>query len=144
MVSIKTHLICLCVGQKAICLDKLTCSRRRPELFYMGTTHLLISREILWNPHPTIFFPTRLASRIKERRNCVNGKFHGLVDPSAPSSSPPFGWLALAGSSAFNTRPVKGSMGRVSRGPPLRPIITIGGGGSKPALKRMRWTGSEG
>ena len=35
-------------------------------------------------------------------------------------------------------------MGRVSRGPPLRTMASIGGGGRTPALKRMRWTGSEG
>lgn len=35
-------------------------------------------------------------------------------------------------------------MGRVSRGPPLRAIATIGGGGRSPARKRILWTGSEG
>ena len=52
--------------------------------------------------------------------------------------------LELLGFPGVKTRPVKGSTGRVSRGPPLRPIASIGGGGSNPALNRIRWTGSEG
>lgn len=50
----------------------------------------------------------------------------------------------LVGFSGVTKRPVRGSTGRVSRGPPLRAIATIGGGGSTPALKRIRCTGSEG
>ena len=65
---------------------------------------------------------------------------------SSPSSSPSesFDWSALVGFSGVKMRPVIGSMGRVSRGPPLRPIAIMGGGGSKPARKRTRCTGSEG
>lgn len=37
-----------------------------------------------------------------------------------------------------------GSTGRVSRGPPFRPIATIGGGGRSPARKSIRCTGSDG
>lgn len=65
--------------------------------------------------------------------------FQGAASPSIPSA---INCLELVGFS--KTRPVIGLTGRVSRGPPLRPIATIGGGGSNPALKRMRWTGSDG
>ena len=48
------------------------------------------------------------------------------------------------GFSGDTMRPLRGSTTRVSRGPPLRAIATIGGGGSTPDLKRIRCTGSEG
>lgn len=76
-----------------------------------------------------------------------NRKFHEEVASPEPSSfwpSESFMFSELAVFSFDNMRPVKGQTGRVSRGPPLRPIATIGGGGSNPALKRMRCTGSEG
>jgi len=41
-------------------------------------------------------------------------------------------------------RPVKASTGRMSRGPPLRAMATVGGGGSNPARNRRRSTGFEG
>ena len=71
-------------------------------------------------------------------------KFHVGFASSATSSSAAFCWLVVPGFSTFKIRPVIGSTGRMSRGPPLRPIATIGGGGNTPALKRMRWTGSDG
>nr|GEY07517.1 zinc finger, CCHC-type [Tanacetum cinerariifolium] len=51
--------------------------------------------------------------------NCV---VFGLTDSDSV--------VALAGSSGIKTRPLHGSTGRVSRGPPFLPITTIGGGGS--------------
>jgi len=41
-------------------------------------------------------------------------------------------------------RPVKESTGRMSRGPPLHAMATVGGGGSNPARNRRRSTGFEG
>jgi hypothetical protein len=52
--------------------------------------------------------------------------------------------LELGGFCSPRTRPVKASTGRVSRGPPLRAIATVGGGGSSPARNRRRSTGFDG
>ena len=40
--------------------------------------------------------------------------------------------------------PVIGWMGRLSRGPPLRAMASIGGGGRSPVRNRIHWTGSDG
>ncbi|CAL1414004.1 unnamed protein product [Linum trigynum] len=75
-----------------------------------------------------------VASILRERRD------HEVEDPAALSD---VDWVAVGGFSVVSTRPVRGSTGRVSRGPPLRPMASIGGGGRTPALNRIRWTGSE-
>ena len=78
------------------------------------------------------------------RRRCSHEMFHGVEGLSSLPSSSSFGCSTSVGLFGVRMRPVRGSTGRVSRWPPLRPIATIGGGGSKPALKRICWTGSEG
>lgn len=60
------------------------------------------------------------------------------------SSSSAFSFTRLSCLASVITRPLSGSTGRMSLGPPFRPIASMGGGGSKPARKRRRWTGSEG
>jgi hypothetical protein len=52
--------------------------------------------------------------------------------------------LELGGFCSPMIRPVKASTGRMSRGPPLRAMATVGGGGSNPARNRRRSTGFEG
>ena len=83
-------------------------------------------------------------SWIKFPRPLETGKLHAVVVAASVSFLLAFDWEELGDFSGLKKRPVIGSTGRVSRGPPFRPITIIGGGGSTPALKRMRWTGSEG